>query len=43
MEESIEITRLNKDNMTNTIINCVNYGKSVLIENIGEAINPELD
>ncbi|CAG9332270.1 unnamed protein product [Blepharisma stoltei] len=41
--ERLDVTRLNSDNLTNTLVNAINYGKSVLIENMGESINPELD
>ena len=41
--DKLDITRLNSDGLTNTLINAINYGKVVLIENIGEVINPELD
>lgn len=29
--------------MINTLVNGINYGKPILIENIGEVLNPELD
>ena len=41
--DKLEVTRLNSEGLTNTLINSINYGKAVLIENIGEVINPELD
>ena len=41
--EKLDVTRLNSETLTNTLINAINYGKVVLIENIGENINPELD
>lgn len=43
MEKDLKITRLNKQDLTNTISNSMNIGLPVLIENIGETINPELD
>lgn len=41
--DKLDITRLNKDSLINTLINAINYGRSVLIENIQESLNPELE
>jgi len=37
------VTRLNGDNLVNTLVNSINFGRLVLIENIGEEISTELD
>ena len=41
--ERLSVTRQSNDNLSSTLINAINYGKSVLIENIGEDISPDLD
>ena len=43
METGLDVTKLSSEGLANTLINAINYGKPVLIENIGETINPELD
>ena len=41
--ERLDITKLHNENLSNLLVNALNFGKAVLIENMGESINPELD
>ncbi|OMJ85003.1 hypothetical protein SteCoe_13780 [Stentor coeruleus] len=41
--DRLSITRQSSDQLSNILINSINYGKSVLVENVTEEINPELE
>ena len=41
--DKLVVTRQTNENLTNVLMNAINYGKNVLVENLTESIIPELE